>query len=411
MLKPWEERKRSAQDIADDLRFKVMPITGLSIMVRNPPSLGGAGKEGGSASFVIQTSRTFEELNEIKERFTMALQKRKGVLNIQNNLVLDGQDYVVEIDRDRASALGVDVGTIGDTVEALVKGGRVSQFRRDGKEYDVRIQLEEHERRNPSDLDNIFVRSERQNNNRNAPAMIPLSDIVTVKSRTAPLQLSHFNQQRAVTMSGELAPNANLGEIVRDIEEVAAEVLPKGMKIDFAGETRRYIQESKSLIMIFGLALAFIYLVMAAQFESFVDPLIIMFSVPLSITGGLFLLVLAGGTFNLFSQIGFVTLIGLITKHGILIVDFANARREEGEDAFKAVFEASRQRLRPILMTTMAMVLGAIPLAIATGAGAESRQQIGLVVVGGMSFGTLFTLYVVPCVYTYLSRKRKVHEA
>jgi multidrug efflux pump len=411
VLKPWEERKRSAQQIADDLRFKLNPITGLSIMVNNPRSLGGAGgKEGGSASFVIQTSRTFEELNEIKERFTMALQKRKGVLNIQNNLVLDGQDYVVEIDRDRASALNVDVGTIGDTVEALVKGGRVSQFRRDGKEYDVRVQLEEHDRRNPSDLDNIFVRSERTNNNRNAPVMVPLSDMVTVKSRTAPLQLSHFNQQRAVTMTGELAPNANLGDVVKDIEEVAAEILPKGMKIDFAGETRRYIQESKSLIVIFGLALAFIYLVMAAQFESFVDPLIIMFSVPLSITGGLFLLVLAGGTFNLFSQIGFVTLIGLITKHGILIVDFANARREDGEDPFKAVLEASRQRLRPILMTTMAMVLGAIPLAIASGAGAESRQQIGLVIVGGMSFGTLFTLYVVPCVYTYLSRKRKVHE-
>ncbi len=410
VLKPWEERKRSAQEIANDLRLRLMPITGLSIMVNNPRSLGGAGGgDGGSVSFVIQTSRNFDELKDIKERFEMALYKRHGIINIQSSLSLDGQDYSIEIDRDRASALNVDVSTVGETIDALVSGRRISQFRRDGKESDVRVQLEDHNRRNPSDLDNIFVRAEKSTN-RNAPSMVPLSDIVTVKSRSAPIQLSHFNQMRAVTLTGDLAPGANLGKVVQDIEEVAAEILPKGIKIDYAGETRRFIQESKSLIVIFGLALAFIYLVMAAQFESFVDPLIIMFSVPLSITGGLILLVLAGGSFNLFSQIGLVTLIGLITKHGILIVDFANAQRDEGKDVFNAVLEASRMRLRPILMTTMAMVLGAIPLAIATGAGAESRQQIGLVIVGGMSFGTLFTLYVVPCIYTYLSQKRKPQQ-
>jgi len=234
-----------------------------------------------------------------------------------------------------------------------------------------------------------------------------LEDLVTIKGRSAATQLSHFNQMRAVTMMGDLAPGANLGQVVKDIEDVAEEILPKGMKIDYAGETRRFIQEAKSLILIFGLALAFIYLVMAAQFESFVDPLIIMFSVPLSITGGLFLLIMFGGTFNLFSQIGLVTLIGLITKHGILIVDFANNLRDQGKSATEAAQEGARLRLRPILMTTLAMVLGAIPLAFASGAGAESRQQIGLVIVGGMSFGTLFTLYIVPCIYTYLSRSRK----
>jgi multidrug efflux pump len=399
VLKPWEERKRSSHEIANILRLQFTPITGATIMVNNPKGMGGG--DGSGVSFVIQTSRTFDELKDIKERFTMALLKKRGLLNLQDTLGMDGQDFTVTIDRDRAAALNVDIGSIGETVDALISGRRASQFRRDGKEYDVKIELEDQNRRNPGDINNIFVRADKTN------IMIPLEDLVTIKGRSSATQLSHFNQMRAVTMMGDLAPGANLGQIVQDIEDVANEILPKGMKIDYAGETRRFIQESKSLILIFGLALAFIYLVMAAQFESFVDPLIIMFSVPLSITGGLFLLIMFGGTFNLFSQIGLVTLIGLITKHGILIVDFANSLRDEGKSASEAAQEGARLRLRPILMTTLAMVLGAIPLAFASGAGAESRQQIGLVIVGGMSFGTLFTLYIVPCIYTYLSRSRK----
>lgn len=406
VLKPWEERARTAHEIANDLRIRLSAITGITVMVNNPRSLGGmGGGDGGSVKFVIQTTRTFAELKDIKERFTMALLKRRGLLNVQDTLSLDGQDYSVEIDRDRAAAVNVSTDIIGESVDTLISGRRISQFKRDAKEYDVRVSLEDKNRRNPTDIDNIYVRTDKTN------MMVPLADLVTIKAHTSAMQLSHFNQMRSVSLSGDLAPGANLGQVVADIEAVAAEVLPKGMKIDYAGETRRFIQESKSLLLIFGLALGFIYLVMAAQFESFVDPLIIMFSVPLSITGGLFLLTLAGGSFNLFSQIGLVTLIGLITKHGILIVDFANARRDEGKSALDSVVEGARLRLRPILMTTLAMVLGAIPLALATGAGAESRQQIGLVIVGGMSFGTVFTLYIVPCVYTFLSRRRRVISA
>ena len=402
LLKPWEERSRSSQEIANNLRMQLSKITGINVMVSNPKSLGGnGGGEGGSVKFVIQTSRTFDELRDIKDRFIMALLRKGGLLNIQDTLSLDGQDFSVKIDRDRAASLNVDAEMISTTVDALISGRRISQFKRDGKEYDVRIELEDKNRRSPGDIDNIFVRTEKTN------IMVPLSDLVTVKSRPSAIQLGHFNQMRAVSMSGDLAPNVKLGQVIKDIEEVSAEFLPKGMKIDYAGETRRFIQESKNLIMIFGLALAFIYLVMAAQFESFVDPFIIMLSVPLSITGGLFLLVLTGGSLNLFSQIGLVTLIGLITKHGILIVDFANKLREEGKNAVDSILEGCRLRLRPILMTTLAMVLGAIPLALASGAGSESRQQIGWVIVGGMSLGTLFTLYIVPCVYTYLSRARK----
>jgi multidrug efflux pump len=354
---------------------------------------------------VIQTPRTYEELKDIKDKVVQQLQASGVLTNIQSTLELDGQDFVIDIDRDRAASLGIDVAAISETVDILVSGRRFTRFKRDGKEYDVRVEVDDHLRRSPQDIENIFVRSE--STRRDAPQeMIPLSDLVNIRSRSAPIQLAHFNQMRSVSISGNLPNNVRLGEVVSSIKQITKETLPDGVKIDFSGETRRFVQEMNSVYLIFGLALAFIYLVMAAQFESFVDPFIIMLSVPLSMTGGLIMLWLAGGSFNVFSQIGLVTLIGLITKHGILIVDFANTLIEEGKKREDAIVEACRLRLRPILMTTFAMVLGSVPLAIATGAGAELRQQIGWVIVGGMSFGTLFTLFVVPTVYLYLAKTR-----
>ena len=403
-LKPWHERNRSVSEITTELRKDLSAIPGLNVSVSAPKSLMGGG-DGSSVRFVIQTNRTFGELKDVKDKFLQILLKQNKIVNLYDNLNMDGQDYFVDIDRNRAASIGVDVETISSTIDLLVSGRRASKFKRDGKEYDVIISLEDRNRRNPQDINDIFVRSEKSGN-----PMISLEDLVTIKSRPAAIQLSHFNQMRAVTMSGDLKPNVSMGELIKDIETIGEQVLPKGMKVDFTGETRRFIQESRSIVMIFGLALAFIFMVLAAQFESFVDPFIIMFSVPLSITGGLFALWLTNGTLNLYSQIGLVTLIGLITKHGILLVEFANKRREEGDDPFSAILEACRLRLRPILMTTFAMVLGSVPLALATGAGAESRQQIGWVIVGGMTLGTLFTLYVVPCVYTWLTRGRKVEE-
>jgi multidrug efflux pump len=236
-------------------------------------------------------------------------------------------------------------------------------------------------------------------------SMIPLSNLITIKETVAPKELNHFNQLRAATITAQLAPGYSLSDALTFLQQAAKEALPATAYIEYAGESREFREASANMYLIFLLALAFIYLVLAAQFESFTDPFIIMLTVPLSITGALLALWWSGGTLNIYSQVGLVTLIGLITKHGILIVEFANQLRAKGQAMGDAVIESATLRLRPILMTTGAMVLGAVPLAIATGAGAESRQDIGWVIVGGLLVGTFFTLFVIPVVYTYLSRR------
>ena len=236
-------------------------------------------------------------------------------------------------------------------------------------------------------------------------AMIQLSNLINVRETVAPKELNHFNQLRAATLTAQLAPGYSLGDGLAFLDQAAKDVLPATAQIDYSGQSREFRKPARNIYFTFLLALCFIYLVLAAQFESFIDPFIIMLTVPLSMTGALLALWSTGGTLNIYSQIGLVTLVGLITKHGILIVEFANQLRAKGQPMRDAVVEAATLRLRPILMTTGAMVLGAVPLALATGAGAESRQQIGWVIVGGMLLGTLLTLFVIPVVYTYLSRR------
>jgi multidrug efflux pump len=256
------------------------------------------------------------------------------------------------------------------------------------------------DRQNPDDITNIHVRSK-------SGEMIPLSNLVKINESVAPRELNHFNNLRAVTITGNVNDGYALGQVLDEMEKVALEVIPDNAQIDYNGISREFKQSSSSLYVTFLLALCFIYLALSAQFESFKDPLIIMFTVPLSITGALVALYLTGGTLNVYSQIGLVTLIGLITKHGILIVEFANQQQESGSERMQAVKEAAILRLRPILMTTGAMVLGSIPLALAHGAGAESRQSIGWVIVGGIMVGTFFTLYVIPAVYSYMARRHQ----
>jgi multidrug efflux pump len=254
------------------------------------------------------------------------------------------------------------------------------------------------DRQNPDDITNIHIRNK-------AGEMIPLSNLVKVRESVAPRELNHFNNLRAVTITGNVNDGFALGDALATIEKAAQEVIPDNAQIDYNGVSREFKQSSSSLYITFVLALCFIYLALAAQFESFKDPLIIMFTVPLSITGALVALYLTDGTLNVYSQIGLVTLIGLITKHGILIVEFANQQQEHGVERTQAVLDSAIMRLRPILMTTGAMVLGSIPLALAHGAGAESRQSIGWVIVGGIMVGTFFTLYVIPTVYSYMARR------
>ena len=324
-----------------------------------------------------------------------------GLVAVDTDLKLTKPELAVRIDRDKATDLAVSVETIGRTLETMLGGRQVTRFKRDAEQYEVIVQVAPGDRRDPRDIRDIFVR------NRDGE-MLPLAGLLKVDETVAPRELNHFAQRRAVTLTANLAPEYTMGEALTFLEDTAARVLPAGYAVDYNGQTREFKTTSAGLALTFVLALAFIYLVLAAQFESFRDPLIIMLTVPLSMTGALAALTLTGGTLNVYSQIGLVTLVGLITKHGILIVEFANQLREQGRALGEAVVEAAVLRLRPILMTTGAMVLGAVPLALATGAGAESRQQIGWVIVGGMLLGTLLTLFVVPTVYTLLARRQRV---
>jgi multidrug efflux pump len=237
--------------------------------------------------------------------------------------------------------------------------------------------------------------------------MVPLSSLVTVRESVSPRELNHFNQRRSVTLTANLAPGYSLGEALTFMDAAAARVLPQGYATELNGVSREFRASAGSLGLVFVLALLFIFLVLAAQFESFIDPFVILLAVPLSMVGALLALQISGGTLNVFSQIGLITLVGLITKHGILIVEFANQLQEKGQEVMESVIEASVLRLRPILMTTGAMVLGAVPLALASGAGAESRQQIGWVIVGGLLLGTFLTLFVVPTVYSLVARHKR----
>lgn len=409
LLTPWEDRKRSSSEIVASLRPQLKDVTGLRAYPSLPKSFTGGGSDTASVELVIQSNnRSYQEIKKVAEKMMAGLEylgSQTGLFTqVTGEIGGESQDFMVKINRDRLAALGgatgTDPETIANTIESLMGNKVSSKLKINSKEYDVRIDMEDENRRSPHDISGFFIRGKDD-------AMIPLSDVVEIIPRTSPVEIQHFNKMRAVGIHAELAEGASQGEAVALIQEVADKILPDDVFFEFSGQTREFLNETQSMFIIFGLALAFIYLVLAAQFESFIDPFIIMLSVPLSITGGVLALKLSGvGSLNIFSQIGMISLIGLITKHGILIVEFANKLKEEGMSASKAVIEASRLRLRPILMTTFAMVLGAIPLAFSTGPGAESRQQIGLVIVGGMTLGTLLTLFVVPAVYTYLTRKK-----
>ncbi|EWY42205.1 acriflavin resistance protein [Skermanella stibiiresistens SB22] len=399
-LRDWDDRDRKQQDIVAQLQSKLSKIAGISVFALNPPSLG---QRGGSkpVEFVIQTSGTYKELEDYVNRMLERISQNTGLINVDSDLKLNKPQLDVVVNRDKIADAGIQVDVVSRTLESLLGGRQVTRFERNGEQYDVYVQLGETDRSTPRDLSQIYVRG-------GDGAMIQLSNLVEVREVVAPKELNRFNQLRAATISATPAPGVSLGEAIAFMEQAADEVLPQGVQVDYAGQSREFRDAGSSLIFVFVLALGFIYLVLAAQFESFVNPFVIMLTVPLSMTGALLALYLTGGTLNVYSQIGLVTLVGLITKHGILIVEFANQLQDEGRAKLDAVIEAAVLRLRPILMTTGAMVLGALPLALATGAGAESRQQIGWVIVGGMSLGTLLTLFVVPTMYTLMTRQRSV---
>ena len=395
----WAERERSAAEIAGELRPKLSAVPGLLAFPVLPAAFGQSSRSR-PVSFVITTSESYDELARHTERMLDELRAHPGFVSPDTDLKLTKPELAVDVDRDRAPARGITVDVLGRTLETMLGGRQVTRYKKDAEQYDVIVQVEAASRTIARDIREIYVRGK-------SGEMVPLANLVQVRETVSPRELNHFGQRRSVTISANLAPDFALGEALVFLEQTAARVLPAGYAIDYDGQSREFKTSSASLALTFVLALAFIYLVLAAQFESFRDPFIIMLTVPLSMTGALAALYFTGGTLNVYSQIGLVTLVGLITKHGILIVEFANQLRDGGAALTEAVIDASVLRLRPILMTTGAMVLGSIPLALATGAGAESRQQIGWVIVGGLLLGTVFTLFVVPTVYTLLARRER----
>jgi multidrug efflux pump len=396
--KPWEERERSTLALAREMAPRIAAVPGVTAFPITPPSLGQGFRER-PVNFVITTNDSYASLARVVAEFQRRMADFPGFLQVDTDLRMNKPELRLEVDRERAAALGVSVDAVARTVESMLGGRVVGRYKREGEQYDVIVQTSADERRAPQDIDGLYVRG--RNN-----TMVPLSAVVRVQEVVAPRELNHFAQRRSATLTANLAPDFALGEALRTMDQIAREVLPEGYTTDLNGASREFRAASGSLAVVFVLALVFIYLVLAAQFESFLDPFIIMLSVPLSMLGALAALRWTGGTLNVFSQIGLVTLVGLITKHGILIVEFANQLRQQGLALGEAVRRAAELRLRPILMTTGAMVLGALPLALATGAGAESRQQIGWVIVGGMSVGTLLTVFVVPTMYVLLARRR-----
>ena len=399
----WSERNKTTQQIARELQPQLSVLPGVSAFTITPPSLGQGFRER-PINFVIVTSDSYDNLARVSQQFLAEMAKNPGFVQPDTDLRLNKPELLLEVNRDRAADMGVPVEQVARTVETMLGGRAVTRYKRDAEQYDVLVQTGSQGRSRPDDIEKLFVRG-RADSSGNA-AMVPLSSLVTVKEGVSPRELNHFNQRRSVAITANLAPGYALGDALQFMEATANQLLKPGYATELNGVSREYKASSGALGLVFALALLFIFLVLAAQFESFIDPFVIMLSVPLSIVGALAALQLSGGSLNVYSQIGLITLVGLITKHGILIVEFANQLRQQGRDITTAVIEASSLRLRPILMTTGAMVLGALPLALATGAGAESRQQIGWVIVGGMSLGTLLTIFVVPTVYTLFARRR-----
>ncbi|MEY4139072.1 MAG: hypothetical protein RLZZ371_1254 [Pseudomonadota bacterium] len=395
---PWEERKRTTLEMARAMTPRVSGLSGVTATPITPPSLG-QGFSSRPIEFVIITSESYQNLAQTVRAFQDELAKNPGFVQVETDLRLNKPEIKLEVDRERAADMGVGVDLIARAIETLLGGRKVTRYKREGEQYDVIVQTAPTGRSTPDDIEKIFVRGK-------AADLIPLSSLVKIREVVVPRELIHFGQRRSATITSNLSATYSVGEALQFMDATAKKVLKPGYATDLNGISREFKKSSDSLTLVFALALVFIFLVLAAQFESFVDPFVILFSVPMSMAGALVALKWSGGTLNVFSQIGLITLVGLITKHGILIVEFANKLREEGLDTMAAIQQSASQRLRPIMMTTGAMVLGAVPLAIATGAGAESRQQIGWVIVGGMSLGTLLTVFVVPTMYTLLARKK-----
>lgn len=403
VLKPWAERQRSVGQVIQDLFPKLWGVSGISAFPVNlPPLPGSSGNT--PVEFILKTTGSYNDLKNAIDQLMVASQQNPGLSNLDSDLKLDKPQVDITIDRNKASASGVSASDIANALNTMVGQPSPSRFEINGRSYDVIPQINRNLIGDPDQLNNINLRTA-------GGEFVPLSNFLEIKHTISPQSLNHFQQLRSATLTANLAPGYTQGQALTFLQKKASELLPSSIQNDTSGQLRQYVQASGAMEETLLFAIIFIYLILAAQFESFRDPLIVMMTVPLSITGALLTLHLIGATLNIYTQIGLVTLVGLISKHGILIVEFANQLQEKGMAMKEAIIEAAAIRLRPVLMTTGAMLLGALPLVIASGAGAVSRKQLGWTILGGMAFGTIFTLLIIPTVYTLLaSRKEKASE-
>jgi multidrug efflux pump len=398
VFEEWANRDRTQAQLQEDLQGRLGKVAGMEGFVFAPPTLPGSGG-GLPISVVLQSIHDPARVFEVSEEVKAKAQASGRFIVVQNSLSFDAPQVTVTIDRERAASLNVPISEIGATLGLLVGGGSIGEFDRESNSYDVITQVPREWRANPQDLGQFFVRAA-------GGEMVPLSSVVNISTNTSPAMIEQFNQLNSSTISALPMPGVSTGDGLAVIQQALQETIPEGFFVDYSGQSRLEVSQGNTIAFAFAAAVLVIYLVLAAQFESFRDPLIILMSVPLSIFGAIVPLNLGLGTLNIYSQVGLITLIGLITKHGILMVEFANQQREvHGLDRRAAIVAAAKIRLRPILMTTAAMALAVVPLIIAEGAGAAARYAMGLVIFTGLLIGTIFTLFVVPMFYTIISPK------
>ena len=402
LLKPWNQREESTADLVEKIRADMASLPGVRA---NPQVRSGLVRSGGQPLQVVLGGPDYRELAQWRDRLLARMADNPQLFSADSDYKETRPQLRVEIDRARAADLGVSVEEIGRTLETMMGSRRVTTYVEDGEEYDVILQARQGNRNSPADLNNLYVRSQ------NSGGLVPLASLVTLSELAEPGQYNRFNRLRAITVSAGLAPGYPLGEALDWVRQVADEELPERAQIDYKGESREYQRAGGAALFTFAMALLVVYLVLAAQFESFLHPLVIMLTVPLAVLGALLGLWAFGSSLNLFSQIGIVMLVGLAAKNGILIVEFANQLRDEGMAIGEAIVEAAAVRMRPILMTSIATIMGAVPLAVAGGPGSASRATIGIVIIAGVAFSTVLSLFVVPAFYALLAPYTRSPEA
>ena len=402
-LENWDQRERSTQEIVGGLFPSLMGMPGVRAFPIQPAALGQRGFST-PVQFVLGGD-TYEALAEWRDAFLAKASENPRLLNLDADYKEVKPQLLIQVDRNRAADLGVSVSEVGRTLETMLGSRRVTTYLDRGEEYDVILQAEDADRRTPGDIENLYVRAAKSGE------LVPLSSLVTVSEGADAATLNRFNRLRSITISANLAPGYTLGEALTFLRGIAEETLPTEARIDYKGQSRELQESSSSVLVTFSLALLVVFLVLAAQFESFIHPLVIMLTVPLAVVGALLGLELSGGSLNIYSQIGIVMMVGLAAKNGILIVEFANQLRDAGASVEEAIKEAARLRLRPIVMTSISTVIGVLPLILGGGAGAESRMAIGVVVFAGVLFSTVLTLGVVPTFYRLLAPHTRSPEA